>query len=58
MNTIDTMMHLSAEISYCLKSTRQEPTYLPLEDVAELMHDSFDEAECERLAELLRGESD
>jgi hypothetical protein len=34
LNTIDTKMRPAAELSYCLKSARQEPTYLPLEGIA------------------------
>ncbi|MCA1604550.1 MAG: hypothetical protein LC775_03510 [Acidobacteria bacterium] len=53
LNTIDAKVHLALELSSCLQSARQEPTYLPLEGIAQLLHDSFDEAERERLAELL-----
>ncbi len=54
MNTI-TIMHL-ADLYDFMKSTRMQPTYLSLVDIAGVIRDIFDDGERERLAELLMQE--
>jgi len=54
MNTI-TIMHL-ADLYDFMRSTRMQPTYLSLVDIAGVIRDIFDDSDRERLAELLMQE--
>jgi hypothetical protein len=45
-------MHL-LDLYDMVKSTRNEETYLTLSEISGIFTDVFDEAECERLSELI-----
>ena len=51
---IDTKRALHAvELHDVLRATRNESTYLGIRSIASILAEVYDEAECERLAELI-----